>query len=573
MALLNINNISKIPQTIRNIQRFRQIISVIGKHGFEDLVIRLNLEARFEWAQKLIARKMAGQQNQKDPATPPYRIEERIRMVCEELGPTFIKLGQILATRPDLIPMSLVNELRKLQDRVPAFSSNEAFALIEEELGQKIEMVFADLDKHALAAASIAQVHKGTLKSGEKIVVKVQRPHLEKIISTDLDILKILASLLEENIPEMKQYDPCGIVNEFSKSIIKEIDFTKEAQNIERFAKNFAGNSFVHCLKVYNEYSSSKILTLEFIDGVKAYDLEGIKKLGCDNKTLAMRGTEVALKQIFIDGFFHADPHPGNIFILPNNVLCLIDYGMMGTVDEDRIEELLHFLVAVLTSDLDKLISLFYRLELIDDTVNVRLLKAEMGSLLQTYYNMPLKEIDVGIFITEVFEVIQTHRVKVPSDLLLMAKAIVTIEGIAKQIYPEFDPLEDMKNQILKIYLRKLADPTFLLRKISRNIDETFYLLKRLPKDVNSIMSKLQKGTLTIQMQDPDRKQELAARQKQSDRLVLAILLLSLNIGSPLLMYVGARTFGHAFSIFAMILGVFSGVFTLSILIGRWRQL
>jgi len=569
-----LNNISKIPQTIRNIQRFRQIISVFAKHGFEDLVTRLDLENHFDWARKVISTTLIGKKQSQE--THQYQIEERIRLICEELGPTFVKLGQILATRPDLIPMSLVLELRKLQDNVPPFSSDEAFKLIEAETGKKIKDTFRKLDKKALAAASIAQVHKGELRNGERIVVKVQRPNLQKIISTDLDILLILANLLEENIPEIKQFDPSGIVNEFAKSIIKEIDFTREANNINRFAKNFKDYDYIHCIKVYSDLSTDKILVMEFIDGIKAYDLEGIKEMGCDFKTIAMRGTESALKQIFLDGFFHADPHPGNIFVLPNNVICPIDFGMMGTVDDDRIEELLHFMVALLTSDLDKMISLFYRMELIDESVDVRLLKAEMSEILQTYYNMPIKEIDVAAFITEVFEVIQEHRVRVPSDLLLMAKALVTIEGIAQDIYPDFDPLGDMKTHILKIYLKKLADPTFLLRRITRNVDEMFYLLRRFPKDVNTILSKLQKGTLTVNVVDPDKKREMRERKKLTDRVIIALLLISINIGAPLMtqIEIGPTFYGMPFTtFFGLLLFLISGIFTFAILISRWRQL
>lgn len=528
-----ISTLTKVPQTIRNLQRFRQIISIIAKHGFDDLITRLNIDSYLKWTKRVIKQKV-DEKVKKD--IPQYTIEEKIRMIFEELGPTFIKLGQILATRPDLIPISLVNELRKLQDKVPPFSSQEAKAQIERELNGKIEDLFTSFEEKPLAAASIAQVHVAYLKSGEKVVIKVQRPNLEKIISTDLDILQGLAKLLEERIPESKQYNPVGIVEEFSKSIIKEIDFTREMQNILKFANNFKNCEFIYTPKVYKEYSTSKVLTMEFIDGIKGYDFAEMDRQGYDRKLLAERGTEAVMQMIFVDGFFHADPHPGNIFVLPGNVICFIDYGMMGTVDDERIDELLTFLVAILTVDLDKMVSLFYRLGLIDESVNVRAMKSELKMILERYYNLPLKEIDVAVFIQEVFEVVQRFHVVMPSDLLLMGKAMATMEGIAQELYPEYDPINHMRGFLLKIYLKRITDPAHLAKDLYRNIDEIFYIIKKFPKDIDSIITKLRKGELSLILKEEENINQLIIKNKIYNRMMIAILILSLTIGGPLLL-------------------------------------
>lgn len=529
---MDLINLMRLPQTIRNLQRFRQILGVIARYGFGDLITRLGLDTHLSWVKRLVSLRF--RQRAGEPMVV-YTTEERIRMAFEELGPTFIKLGQVLATRADLIPMSLVIELRKLQDNVPPFSSEEALRIIERELGAPLPTLFSSFEREPIAAASIAQVHAAHLPSGEKVVVKVQRPNLQKLLSIDLDILRILARLVEERIPESRPYNPTGIVEEFSRSILHEIDFTREAYNITRFAQNFKDCDFIYVPKLFRSHCSPRVLTMEFIDGIRGDDYAAMDRAGLDRKLLAERGTQAVLQQVFVHGFFHADPHPGNIFLLPGNVICLIDYGMMGTVDEERIDELLIFLVSILTGDLDKMINLFYRMELIDEEVNLLALKSEIKVLLDRYNHLPIGEVDIAAFIQELFEVIQRYRVIVPVDLFLMAKAVATMEGVAQELYPAFDPLGNMRGFLLRAYLKRLTDPAHMAKRVYRGLDGFFSLMRRLPRDLGSIIGKLRKGEFAITLREERFAEQLTQENRRTNRLVVAILIFSLNVGAPIL--------------------------------------
>lgn len=529
---MDLINLMRWPQRIRNLQRFRQILGVVARYGFGDLITRLDLDTHLSWVRRLVGR--AFRRHAPEPAVV-YITEERIRMALEELGPTFIKFGQILATRADLIPMSLVLELRKLQDQVPPFPPEEAVRIIERELGAPLAALFSRFEHEPIAAASIAQVHVAYLPSGEKVVIKVQRPNLQRILAIDLDILRILARLVEERIPESRPYNPTGIVEEFSRSIFQEIDFTREAYHIVRFAENFKGVDFVYVPQLFKSHCSARVLTMEFIEGIRGDDYAAMDRAGLDRKLLAERGTQAILKQVFVDGFFHADPHPGNLFILPENVICLIDYGLMGTVDEERVDELLIFLVSILTGNLDKMVNLFSQMELIDERVNVRAMKSEMKTLLDRYNRLPLGEIDIAVLIQEIFEIIQRYRVTAPPDLFLMAKAVATMEGVGQGLYPAFDPLANMRDFLLQIYLKRLTDPAYLAKRAYRNLDGLFSLVRRLPVDLGSILGKLRKGELAITLREERLDEQLLQRNRRTNRMVVAMLILSLNIGAPIL--------------------------------------
>ncbi len=551
--MASVTSIARLPQTIRNLQRLRDILGVVTKYGFEGVALKLGLEGYVDHARRLLRLSV-----KPSDEWQRYTVEQRIRMIIEELGPTFIKFGQILATRPDLIPMSLILELRKLQDDVPAFSQSEARKVIETELGGPVSQFFATFEEKPLAAASIAQVHRATLPGGEKVVIKVQRPGLAKVIQNDLDILSFLADLVHDNVPEARPYDPKGLVSNFAQSIVKEIDFTREAWNIIKFQENFSDVPWIKAPRVYTELSTSRIVTMEFIDGIKASNLEAIDKAGLDRKLLAQRGTEAVLKMIFVDGFFHADPHPGNIFVLPGNVFCLIDHGMMGTVDDERVDELLVFLVGLLTGDMDRVVQLFYRLELIDDRVNVRALKSEGKALLDRYGNQSLKNLDIAVFITEVFETIQRHHVALPADLLLMAKAVATIEGIAQELYPEYDPLTEMRTYLLKIYTKRLTDPGYLFKGVYNVVDSYVYFLRKLPRELESIVSKLRKGELTVRVDETDGARRARASERALNRLALAIFYVGTGVGSAILLVepLGPRFLGMPLTTFVGVFGL-----------------
>ncbi|MBS1106105.1 MAG: ubiquinone biosynthesis protein UbiB [Deltaproteobacteria bacterium] len=514
----------RIPRTFKNLARLREILGVIVQYGFGDLVARLELESTLELARSLVRFRRQRRELVR------YTTEERIRMAFEDLGPTFVKLGQILATRPDLIPMSLVIELRKLQDAVPPFGSEAARNQIESALGRPIAELFAEFDDAPIAAASIAQVHRARLFSGEEVAVKVRRPGLEQVIGTDLEILRGLASLLEENAPELRAYAPAEIVEEFARAITLEIDLSHEASNMQRFARNFADDPQVHVPKLFEAYSSPAVLTMEFVRGIKAKDLAGLDAAGIDRKKLAAGGVEFCLRQVFDHGFFHADPHPGNLFVLPGEVIAPIDMGMMGSLEPEMIDALLELLVGILLRDAEKIARLFARLGLIDERVDRVRLRRDIAALLERYAALPIGEVDVAALIGNLFEVLQRHRVRVPPELLLMGKALATVDGMARDLDPTLDPIEAVRPYVLKTWLRRLADPRFLARDWIRAASDFVETATTLPGDLRAIVRDLRRGELRLATRHEGLETLLREQARSANRSLLALLVAATTV-------------------------------------------
>jgi ubiquinone biosynthesis protein len=506
---MQVSTLLRIPQTVRNLQRLREIAAVLVKYGWGDLVPRLGLVGGID----RLRRRLTGAAP--DPAADALTTEQRIRLAFEELGPTFIKLGQVLATRPDLIPMSLVEELRRLQDRVPPFPGDDARR-----------------ERHRIEA-------REQLADGSEVVVKVRRPNLEQQISRDLDVLTSLAGLLEDNVPESRQFSPRAIADEFRRSIWREIDLTKEARNIERFARNFRDDPTVHVLRTYPELSGKAVLTLEFIDGIKASDVAALDAAGIDRAELARRGVEFVVKQVFEHGFFHADPHPGNIFVLRDGRIAPIDMGMMGQLDRDLRDALLELLVGVLLGDGAKIVALFRRLELVDESADLGALRRDAQEMIDAYNELPLEEVDIGAFIGELFEVLARHRVLVPPELLLTGKALATVEGVARILDPKLDPMQAMRPQVLRSYLRRLADPRFLARDAIRAGEETVTMLATLPRELTAIATALRSGRLKIQTEIEGHARAELERARSANRVSLSLLVSALIVGSAILLAAG----------------------------------
>lgn len=530
---MQISTLFRLPQTVRNLQRLREIGAVLVKYGWGDLVPRLGLASGIE----RVRRRLTGADE--DAAMAALTTEQRIRMAFEELGPTFIKLGQVLATRPDLIPMSLVEELRHLQDRVPPFPGADAQREIEQQLGKPVGELFARFDPSPLAAASIAQVHRATLKDGTEVVVKVRRPNLEAQIARDLDVLSSLAGLLEDNVPESRQFSPRAIADEFRRSIWREIDLTREARNIERFARNFRGDRTIHVLRNYPELSSKAVLTLEFIDGIKASDVAALEAAGIDRADLARRGVEFVVKQIFQHGFFHADPHPGNIFVLRDGRIAPIDMGMMGQLDRELRDALLELLVGVLLGDGGKIVGLFRRLELVDESADLGALRRDAQEMIDAYNELPLEEVDIGAFIAELFEVLARHHVLVPPELLLTGKALATVEGVARILDPRLDPMQAMRPLVLRSYLERLADPRFLARDAIRAGEDTVAMLATLPRELTAIATSLRAGRLKITTEIAGHARAELERARSANRIALSLMVSALIVGSAILLAAG----------------------------------
>ncbi|MBI5367603.1 MAG: hypothetical protein HZA54_11240 [Planctomycetes bacterium] len=525
-----LSTITRLPQTLRNIQRVRQILQVIARHGFGDIAYRLDIDSYLG----SIASFLKFQRHARSAAI--FTTFERIRMALEELGPTFIKFGQILATRPDLVPMPLILELRKLQDKVPPFSAAEARAQIEQELKAPLDGIFASFNPTPLAAGSIGQVHEARLRDERRVVVKVQRPGLERSLATDLDILNGLAQLVEANIPEVKSYNPVGMVDEFARSIRKEIDFTREAYHVRRFGQSFGADPRIHVLYVHENLTTERVLVMEFVEGIKISNLEALDRAGCNRKLIAKNGVEFVLKQIFEDGFFHGDPHPGNLFVLPGNVIAPIDYGMMGVLDEARRYDLLMLLLGIVGRDMDTLVKLFRRLELISDQVNVAALRTDAADLVERYYGVELQRMDMGKFFTQLFEILNRHHVKIPPDILLMGKSLATIDGIARMLDPELDIVASIRPFVFRLYLKHLTDTRRIGRELLGAGEDYLSFARTVPSEVQQTISRLRKGQLEVQLNLERLEDAVSETNRSANRVSTGLLISAVTMASASLL-------------------------------------
>jgi ubiquinone biosynthesis protein len=523
--MISIRKIGVVGRVHRHVRRYQEILSVLIKYGFGDVVDALNIKQHLEigW------QKISGKQ--------PEQIEklsrpERVRMALEELGPTFVKLGQILSTRPDLIPLEYVQELAKLQDKVPPFSYEDAKAIIKSETGGFPEEIFSSFGEIPIAAASLGQVHKAVLKDTEEAVaIKVQRPDIQKIIEVDLEILLHFASLLGRNVKEMEVFHPTKIVDEFAHSMDEETDYTIEAAHIERFARQFLDDQTIYVPKVFREWTTKRILTMEYIEGIKASDLDRLKQEGYDLKEIAERGANLIMKQIFVHGFYHADPHPGNVFILPNAIICFLDFGMMGRFSEQEREDFTDLVRMILSKDEKKTVDALLKVSNFADEPDREELERDMGEFFDQFLYLTLKELDVGKMLQRVLEILTRNGLSLKPGLFLMLKALVTAEGLGRSLDPDFQILTHAEP-----FIEDIQASRFTPKKIAKDLidsgAEFFQLLRVIPGELRAVLKNVKEGGIEIEHRGLDR--TIFELGKISDRLVSAIVLASLIIGSSI---------------------------------------
>lgn len=482
----------KLPQYFRNLQRLSDIAGVFIKHGFGDLIDRIQLSRYVETGIRVFY--------------PAFLLEKRsslalhtrLRLAFEELGPTFIKFGQIISTRPDIFPGSITDEFRKLQDTVPPFPESQVTALIEKEIGKPIDQIFSAFDSTALASASIAQVHKATLLGGQTVVVKVQRPNIERTIDTDLEILAGLAALTEEHLPETRQYAPSRLVEEFSRTLRLECDFRREAQNLKKFKEGISGEPNTIVPTVFDDLSGRRVLVEEYIDGFRADDLTSLNRCKIDKKDIATTITRVVLRSIFEHRFFHADPHPGNVFITPTGAVAFLDFGAMGRIDRIRINQILQLLVAVVTRDLSKMLRVledYQTVSFLSDEVSLR---NQLSEILDNYLGQSLKRLDLTGLLSEIFEVTRRYGIKLPPDLLLIAKSLTTLQHIGSIIDPDFNPEEHIGPYLMARLRHHQSDYHTYINHISEISDSYLKLFTELPSDIRAILRSLSRDNLNI---------------------------------------------------------------------------
>lgn len=514
-----------ILHTVRNIQRVRHITTILIKHGFGQVIERLDLEYR-------VFVKKFGESSKE--IVPQLSMPERARMVLEELGPTFTKLGQVISTRPDLVPRSFIVELQKLQDHVPPISYEDIADQITIALGQSPDQIFSSFQQTPLASASIGQVHKATLlDSGAEVVVKVQRPGIRAVIESDLDILYLLARLIESNIPETAMYSPVGIIEEFDKAIHRELDYTTEAQNMVRFRHNFEHDSTVYAPKVYHKLSTRTVLVTEYLHGTKISEFHGRPEV---MKKIARTGFRCMLRQIFIDGFFHGDPHPGNLFVLENNVVAFIDFGMMGRLDQEMRDELADLLIAVINQDIRRIAYILSHLGVQTTDIDMRNFRRDIADILDRYYGVPLEQLELGKVTREMIDVALKHQVKIPPDYTMMIKSLLTIENIGKQLDPTLNAIEEAKPMVSTIMKQRWDPRRFVSDSLgtARQLSQT---MRDVPEQLHQILEEVRRGKLRIEFEHVHLEKLIGMLDTASNRITAGLVLASLIIGSSIVIH------------------------------------
>lgn len=521
--------IGRIGRTYRHMKRYRRILAVLFKYGFGDLIDTLKIEQYLEIGLQMISRKRR------------HKIETltraaRVRLALEELGPTFIKLGQILSTRPDLLPMEFIQEFPKLQDHVAPFPYEQVKETIEKEFGKPVDELFSSFDEKPLAAASIGQVHEATLPDGEKAVVKIQRPDIQSTIEVDLEIMLHLAELLEKHVEGWDFQHPTRIVKEFTRTLEKELDYTLEAAHMERFSKMFEGEETLHVPKVYRELTTRRVLTMERIEGIKASSIDQIEKSGLDRRKIARQGLDLIMKQIFVLGFFHADPHPGNVFVLPDNVLCYIDFGMVGRLDLKTREGFADVIMAIARKDEAKATAALLTLTVSDEDVDRGSLERDVSEFMDQHCYRPLKEVDLGKLVQQLLEMASRHRLAVPPDLFLMMKALSTVEGLGRTLDPNLDVIDQAQPFIKRLQIERLS-PIRMVGDLAHSGMDLFQLMREIPGEVREILKMARQGRIKIEFEHKGLEPLLLNHDRVTNRIVFAIVLASLVVGSSLIVH------------------------------------
>lgn len=526
-----------IRRTYRNVNRVRQIVKVLLKHGLGRFVEEINLQRFIPIGRRLRAFGRYGAYLEKST------LAERTRLAFEELGPTFIKLGQLLSSRPDLVTKTFADEFRKLLDEVPPFPLEEAKGIVETELKKPLDQVFSSFDDRPVAAASIAQVHNARLKDGTDVVVKICRPRIEESISNDIDILYTIARLMLKYLPESKFYNPTGIVDEFSKNIKKEMDFLIEADNATTFRKNFEVSETIYIPKVYYEYTTRRVLTMERIVGIRIDEFERLDREGYDRKAIAKNGTEAYFKQLFEDGFFHADPHPGNIFVLSDGRLGLVDFGIVGRLTEETMEGLANTFLALIHRDFDRIVQQYIELGIVTEDVDIEKFttefKRDLMDFIEPLYGKPLGHIDIGEYFDRITQIASRHNMSIPSELLLVDKTLLTMEGIGRRLDPDFNLISIAQPYASK-FMRSRFAPGKLLSKARKNIDDIVDFINTLPKQLRIVLRKAIRDELHFKFTLIGLDRFIRDIDRSSNRLSFSIVIAAIIVSSAIIIHSGA---------------------------------
>jgi ubiquinone biosynthesis protein len=530
---------------LRDLPRYRQILATLVRYGYQDVVSALHLEGIVRPFERVAL----------GADIPPHDRARRLRMVCEDLGPTFVKLGQVLSTRPDLLPEAYTTELASLRDDVRPFSYDEAEAILTEEYSRPPSEVFAAIDPAPVASASISQVHRAVLPDGRSIALKIRRPGIDKVVQADLDILKNLAHLAERRIAFLAPYAPSSIAREFERSLKRELDFNVERRTMERCQSQFAEEPTAHIPFVVKEYSTARVIAMEFIAGVGVNDMAGLREIGVEPSEVAIRGVRILLRQIFEFGFFHADPHPGNLRVLPGGVIAPLDYGMFGHLDPRTRERIADLFIGLLAQETDRVLRALDALEIRGEHVDPRALRRDVAELVASYSDLTLDTLDLGVLLRELITVIRTHHLHIPPDLVLLIRALVTIEGVGRTLDPHFDIAAQLEPFLRELTLRRFHPSRMLVHSI-RTAEDIQRIAMLLPEVLGQSLESIKRGELTVHFDLQHFERLVKQLTRASNTLTVGIVISGLIVGSSMVLRVGPAALAYGGLILALILGL-----------------
>jgi ubiquinone biosynthesis protein len=535
---------------LKNLKRFKDIVAILAKYGFGEIVRRIDLP-------EVVTPKMAVE-------AKTDSVYVRIRCALEELGATFIKFGQAMSLRPDLLPPELLSELGKLQDDVPSLELADVKAIVADSLGAPVDEAFSVFDVKPIAAASLSQVHKGVLKrEGQIVSIKIQRPGIKQMIESDLDILASLADLLDQQFEGLATYDLPELVQVIRRHMMTELDFRSEMRNMG-IARSFAADTPVYVPKSYGRYCTDQVLVMDYVPGVRYGELATGSRH--DRRRIATQGLAAATKQILEDGFFHADPHPGNLLITDKMNLCIIDWGMVGRLTEKDRFELIDLLRAIVDKESDTLMHSVLRLcktRRGNATASQPSIERDLLTLLDTYHAVPIKQMNVGQFLVDVMSIVRDHQLRLPTEHAIMIKALVTAEGSARQMYPELNVVAEVKESV-NVLVKERFKPTAIWRHLRQSMANLWAFQRDLPRQIQQIISKLDSGSLELQLNHNKLEALAHTIENASNRLTIAIIAGAIIMGSSMIITTGVGPYLFGFPA----LGVIG--YSLSVVLGLW---
>lgn len=546
-------------------KRYREVVKVLAKYGLEEFLLS-EKGKHIPYFYKSVTKKAD---------VSGLTRARRLKLAIEDLDGGFVKLAQILSNRPDIIPQEYIDEFESLQDHIPAFSTEEVIRIIESELNDKLHRLFLMFDDEPLASGSIAQIHRAILFDGTPVVIKVQRPGIENKFKIDFDVLRYIARYASRIKYLKSQFNNSNPINELTSEIFKELDFNNELYNIKTFEQNFEGNPDIKIPKAYTSYSSGKVLTMEYVIGMKVTSVKEYAKFGITPEYVADKLIDLGLIQLFDHRFFHGDPHPGNILVLEDGRICFLDFGLVGRITTRQRQNIVDLLIAFARNDASKIASIVLKYSADRTKLNEKVVEERITELLDNYYDKNLNEIHVGDALKEIFAVILDYEIKLNFNVYLLLKALSSYEGIGNRIFPEFE-LAPYAQKVTQKLIREQLSPQRIIKEAYFSITDSVELLTSLPGDVKELLGMLQSGRLkaNISISDLNETIDYAFHRvdKVANRLVIAIILASVILGSSIILHIAPDLDSGMIFIFAGIGFVLSLIIAFALLISIIRN-